>query len=39
MKIPGFASEDTRQSQNRRLNIPPGYAARLAAVKESGKKR
>lgn len=40
MKIPGFATEETRQGQSgKRLNLPPGYAGRMAAVKEAGKKR
>ena len=39
MRIPGFQAEETRQSQSRRLNLPPGYAGRVAAVKEAGKRR
>ncbi|ORY73879.1 transcription initiation factor TFIID subunit A-domain-containing protein [Leucosporidium creatinivorum] len=39
IRIPGFQAEETRQSQSRRLNVPPGHAGRLAAVREAGKRR
>ncbi|KAK4049820.1 Transcription initiation factor TFIID subunit 12 [Microbotryomycetes sp. JL201] len=35
IRIPGFLPEETRQVQ-RRLNLPPGYAGRVAAVRDAG---
>ncbi|KAL8276592.1 hypothetical protein RQP46_011015 [Phenoliferia psychrophenolica] len=35
MKVPGFGPEETRSSQTRRINLPPGYQGRLAAVREA----
>lgn len=37
IKIPGFQPEETRAQ--RRLNLPPGYAGRLAAAKDVARKR
>ncbi|GAA5918754.1 hypothetical protein JCM1841_006279 [Sporobolomyces salmonicolor] len=39
IRVPGFAPEETRQSGARRVNLPPGHAARLAAVREGGRRR
>ncbi|BGP09937.1 Transcription initiation factor TFIID subunit 12 [Rhodotorula toruloides] len=39
IRVPGFMPEETRQSGARRVNLPPGHAARLAAIRESGRKR
>ncbi|GAA5919224.1 hypothetical protein JCM5296_006271 [Sporobolomyces johnsonii] len=39
IRVPGFAPEETRQSGARRVNLPPGHAARLAAVRDGGRRR
>ncbi|BGP18355.1 hypothetical protein JCM10213_008527 [Rhodosporidiobolus nylandii] len=39
IRIPGFATDETRQSGARRVNLPPGHAARLAAIREGGRRR
>ncbi|CAH7668868.1 transcription initiation factor TFIID subunit A-domain-containing protein, partial [Phakopsora pachyrhizi] len=39
IRIPGFANEEIRQSQSRRINALPSYQARVSAVREAAKKR
>ncbi|GAA6033945.1 hypothetical protein JCM8097_000421 [Rhodosporidiobolus ruineniae] len=43
IRIPGFAPDETRASGSgvttRRVNLPPGHAARLAAIREGEKRR
>ncbi|MBW0468066.1 hypothetical protein O181_007781 [Austropuccinia psidii MF-1] len=39
IRIPGFANDEIRQSQSRRINALPSYQARVAAVRDAAKKR
>ncbi|GAA5999193.1 transcription initiation factor TFIID subunit 12 [Rhodotorula paludigena] len=39
IRVPGFGPEEVRQSGARRVVLPPGHAARLAAIRESGRRR
>ena len=39
MRFPGFAADDVRVSQNRRLNLPPSHTARLAVARDTARRR
>ena len=39
IRVPGFSGDEAKVSGTRRVNIPPGHAARLAAIREGGRRR
>lgn len=39
IRIPGFANDEIRQSQSRRVNALPSYQSRVAIVREAIRKR
>ncbi|GAA5980648.1 hypothetical protein JCM11641_000162 [Rhodosporidiobolus odoratus] len=39
IRVPGFAPDETRQSGAKRVQLPPGHAARLTAIREGGRRR
>ena len=39
IRIPGFANDEIRQSQSRRINALPSYQSRVAIVREAIRKR